>query len=67
MIRLRYCEPFSDDWSEAAFTGDSSEAASSILAATLLRLDWEVHIARNGGEFDVIGEEESGLDFEEDA
>lgn len=65
MIRLRYCEPFTDEWSEAAFTGDAAEATSSILAASLLRLDWEVHIARFGGEFVTLGEDEGELDFDE--
>tara|TARA_R110000868_G_scaffold4713_2_gene29259 strand:+ start:2708 stop:2914 length:207 start_codon:yes stop_codon:yes gene_type:complete len=66
MIHLRYCEPFSDDWSEAAFTGDSSAAASDILAASLLRLEWEVHISRRGGEWFRLGDEEPILDFEDD-
>lgn len=64
-ISLRFCEPFTDEWSEAAFTGDASETASSILAATLLRLDWDVRISRRGEEFVTLGEDEGGLEFDE--
>tara|TARA_R110000868_G_scaffold354740_1_gene616032 strand:+ start:797 stop:1003 length:207 start_codon:yes stop_codon:yes gene_type:complete len=66
MIHLRYSEPYSDDWSEAAFTGDASTASADILAAALLRLDWEVHISRRGGDWIRIGDEEPDLDFGDD-
>lgn len=40
MIRFR--PPFTDDWSAAHFSGESAEAAMSILIARLLSADFEV-------------------------
>ena len=66
MIHLRYADPYTDDWSEAAFTGDAAEISADILTAALLRLDWEVHVSRFGREYFRVGDVEP-FEGEDDA
>lgn len=45
---LRFRPLFTDDWSDASFAGESAEAATAILVAHLLRLDYEVEVCAEG-------------------
>lgn len=58
MISLRIREHHWEDWTDVYFDGEAEECASHVYCATLLRLDWEVLISRDGGEFYTLGEDE---------
>ena len=47
-----------EDYTEASFAGEDEESLAQILAATLMRLGWSIQLARDGGDFVELGEEE---------
>lgn len=52
MIVLRFRETFFDeDWTTAVFSGPQAEPSSNVLAAALLRRDFDVEIADEDGDF----------------
>ena len=52
MIVLRFRETFFDeDWTTAVFSGPQAESSSNVLAAALLRRDFDVEIADEDGDF----------------
>lgn len=49
---------FEEEWTHGSFAGDSEEALLQIIGGTLLRLEYEVEVSRDGSEYFVLGEEE---------
>ena len=62
MISFRTRGEFEQEWNSISFEGDAEETLAHILAATLMRLDYEVEVSRDGGEFFVLGEDEGGIE-----
>lgn len=58
MISYRVRSPLESEWTEIVFEGDEEAAVSHILAATLMRLDFEIWVSRDGAEWYELGEDE---------
>lgn len=51
MLTFRTRPPFAVDWTEISISGDDEEAVASILKARLDGAEWDILVARDGGEF----------------
>ncbi len=49
---------FEEEWSHGSFAGNAEEALMQIIGATLLRLDYDVEVSRDGDSYFRLGEEE---------
>ena len=58
MISLRIQSPYEREWTEVSFDGEEEEESCHVLCATLLRLEWNIAISRDGSPYFELGEEE---------